>query len=95
VDAGFKKCCMRGGAHDGSNRHDYFQGVMVGGGPTQIHPKVRGGFACIPPERMNSPLENRDVRLRGRVRRPPAAVAGGLGTSRWSLVSAQADSVKL
>jgi hypothetical protein len=25
---GFKKCCMKAGGHDGSNRHDYFQGVI-------------------------------------------------------------------
>jgi hypothetical protein len=23
-DAGFKACCMKSGAHDGSNRDDYF-----------------------------------------------------------------------
>ncbi len=26
----FKKCCMRGGGHDGANRHDYFQGLRDG-----------------------------------------------------------------
>jgi len=26
-DAGFKACCLKSGAYDGSNRHDYFQGV--------------------------------------------------------------------
>jgi hypothetical protein len=28
--AGFKTCCMRSGAYDGSNRNDYFQGVNAG-----------------------------------------------------------------
>jgi hypothetical protein len=29
-DAGFKACCMKSGAYDGSNRDDYFQGVVAG-----------------------------------------------------------------
>ena len=31
-DAGFKACCMKSGAYDGSNRDDYFQGVGPGQG---------------------------------------------------------------
>jgi hypothetical protein len=26
-DTGFKACCMKSGAYDGSNRDDYFQGI--------------------------------------------------------------------
>jgi hypothetical protein len=27
-DAGFKACCMKSGAYDGSNRSYYFQGIV-------------------------------------------------------------------
>jgi hypothetical protein len=44
LDAGFKACCMKSGAYDGSNRNHYFQAVIgADAAYRSVNSSIRGG----------------------------------------------------